>query len=158
MKILKTMMALFLLITILAGCSTKTVTNDFAATVDRLNIKVRELERENEQLKKQLGTQNTPAPAITPTSTVANVPKPTAASTQKSASTSSGYQRIYDEYAKKIREKAPSVGITELAEIANEGVGKMAEYMYSAKGTDGQYATYESWAGKLMDVYMNNAR
>ena len=31
----------------------------------------------------------------------------------------------------------------------------MAQYMYSAKGTDGQYATYENWASKLYDVYIN---
>lgn len=77
-KTLLTLMTILIISTI--GCSTKTVTNDFAATVDRLNIKVRELERENEQLKKQLGTQNTPAPAITPTSTAASIPKPATAS------------------------------------------------------------------------------
>ena len=34
----------------------------------------------------------------------------------------------------------------------------MAQYMYSAYGVDGQYSTYESWATKLYDVYMNNCR
>lgn len=72
--------------------------------------------------------------------------------------TISKYEQIYNEYAKKIRDAAPNVSITELAEISNEGVSKMAEYMYSAKGTDGQYATYEKWSQKLMDVYMKEAR
>ena len=71
---------------------------------------------------------------------------------------SAGYQKIYDEYSKKIKASAPNASITELAEIANEGVLKMAEYMYSATGTDGQYATYESWGKKLMEVYMAEAR
>lgn len=71
---------------------------------------------------------------------------------------SSTYETIYNEYAQKIRDAAPTSSISELAEIANEGVSKMAEYMWSAKGVDGQYATYEEWAGKLMDVYMSEAR
>lgn len=70
----------------------------------------------------------------------------------------SKYETIYNEYAQKIRDAAPTSSISELAEIANEGVGKMAEYMWTAKGTDGQYATYEEWSGKLMDVYMSEAR
>lgn len=70
----------------------------------------------------------------------------------------SKYETIYNEYAQKIRDAAPSSSISELAEIANEGVTKMAEYMWTAKGTDGQYSTYEEWAGKLMDVYMSEAQ
>lgn len=70
----------------------------------------------------------------------------------------STYETIYNEYAQKIRDAAPTSSVSELAEIANEGVSKMAEYMWSAKGVDGQYATYEEWAGKLMDVYMSEAR
>lgn len=70
----------------------------------------------------------------------------------------SKYETIYNEYAQKIRDAAPSSSISELAEIANEGVGKMAEYMWTAKGTDGQYSTYEEWANKLLDVYMSEAR
>ena len=42
----------------------------------------------------------------------------------------------------------------ECAELSTEGMTKMASYMYKAKGTDGQMATYEEWAGKLTDVYM----
>lgn len=72
--------------------------------------------------------------------------------------TVSKYEQIYNEYAQKIKDAAPTSSITELAELSNEGVSKMAEYMLTAKGTDGQYATYEEWAGKLMDVYMNEAR
>jgi len=43
----------------------------------------------------------------------------------------------------------------ECAELSNEGVSEMADYMFRAKGTDGQMATYEEWAKKLMDVYMS---
>ena len=45
-----------------------------------------------------------------------------------------------------------------MATICNEGVTKMAQYMYSASGTDGQYATYQSWVDKLYNVYINNCR
>ena len=45
-----------------------------------------------------------------------------------------------------------------MANILNEGVTKMAQYMYSASGTDGQYATYQSWVDKLFTVYMNECR
>lgn len=78
---------------------------------------------------------------------------------QDSAVTSSaGYQAIYDEYAARLRNECPSLAITECAELSNEGVSKMAEYMFKAKGTDGQYETYQTWAGKLTEVYMAEAR
>lgn len=70
----------------------------------------------------------------------------------------SGYQAIYDEYSARLQNECPTLSITECAELSNEGVSKMAEYMYKAKGTDGQYATYETWAGKLMDVYLSSAQ
>ena len=73
-------------------------------------------------------------------------------------STVRGYQQIYDEYAEKLRKAGPTSSITEMAEICNDSVYEMARYMYSAKGTEGQYATYESWAEKLFDVYMNEVR
>lgn len=73
-------------------------------------------------------------------------------------STVRGYQQIYDEYAEKLRKAGPTSSIIEMAEICNDGVYEMARYMYSAKGTEGQYATYESWAEKLFDVYMNEVR
>ena len=69
-----------------------------------------------------------------------------------------GYQAIYDEYSARLQNECPTLSITECAELSNEGVSKMAEYMYKASGTDGQYATYETWAGKLMDVYMASAQ
>ena len=72
--------------------------------------------------------------------------------------TSSGYQEIYDKWAAEIKLKAPDVSTMELAEITNEGVAEMATYMYKAKGKDGQYETYEKWAGELMDLYMAEAR
>jgi len=69
-----------------------------------------------------------------------------------------GYQAIYDEYSARLTDECPSLAMTECAELSNEGVMKMAEYMYKAKGTDGQMATYEEWAGKLMDVYMESVQ
>lgn len=75
-----------------------------------------------------------------------------------SAKVVSKYETIYNEYSKKIKDAAPTSSVSELADIANEGVGKMADYMLTAKGTDGQYSTYEKWSSKLMDVYMNEAR
>ena len=68
------------------------------------------------------------------------------------------YQQIYDEYSQKLRVAGPTSSINEMAEIVNEGVMKMAEYMYSASGTDGQYQTYQEWSGKLYDVYLNECR
>lgn len=69
-----------------------------------------------------------------------------------------GYQAIYDEYSARLTAECPNLAMTECAELSNEGVMKMAEYMYKAKGTDGQMATYEEWAGKLMDVYMSSVQ
>jgi len=69
-----------------------------------------------------------------------------------------GYQEIYDEYAARLKAECPTLAMTECAELSNEGVAEMAKYMYSAKGTDGQYQTYEEWSGKLMDIYMQEAR
>lgn len=73
-------------------------------------------------------------------------------------STSYGYQKIYNEYSQKLVNAGPTSSITEMANILAEGTTKMAQYMYSAKGTDGQYATYQSWVDKLYNVYMNNCR
>lgn len=79
-------------------------------------------------------------------------------STNNSVPQVSRYETIYNDYSNRLRSECPSLSITECAEIANEGVSKMAEYMYSASGTEGQYATYESWATKLYDVYLESAR
>lgn len=68
------------------------------------------------------------------------------------------YQQIYNEYSQKLINAGPTSSINEMAKICNEGVSKMAQYMYSASGTDGQYATYQSWVDKLYDVYINNCR
>lgn len=69
-----------------------------------------------------------------------------------------GYQAIYDEYSARIQNECPTLSMGECAELTNEGVSEMAEYMYRASGTDGQYATYETWAGDLMDVYMSSVQ
>lgn len=111
--------------------------------------------------------ENSTAPSASKDTTKQAEPKPTESKSEKSSTDKtkahsaqgvSKYETIYNEYAQKIRDAAPTSSISELAEIANEGVGKMAEYMWTAKGTDGQYATYEEWSGKLMDVYMSEAR
>lgn len=68
------------------------------------------------------------------------------------------YQQIYNEYSQKLKSAGPTSSINEMANILNEGVTKMAQYMYSASGTDGQYATYQSWVDKLFTVYMNECR
>ncbi len=91
----------------------------------------------------------------------------------------SKYQSILNEYSTKLKNRTPSL-ITEykneaskntsglnglaticnnkvsvLAGISNEGIGKMAEIYY--KYGSGKYSKYESWAGKLQDVYMKEA-
>lgn len=68
-----------------------------------------------------------------------------------------GYEDIYNEYSERLRNECPNLALTECAELANEGVGKMASYMWSAKGTDGQYNTYQEWATKLYNVYLEAA-
>lgn len=112
-------------------------------------------------------SESSPAPSASKDTTKQAESKPTESKPERSSAAKtnapsaqgvSKYKTIYNEYAQKIRDAAPTSSISELAEIANEGVGKMAEYMWTAKGTDGQYATYEEWSGKLMDVYMSEAR
>lgn len=112
-------------------------------------------------------SENSTAPSASKDTTKQAESKPTESKPERSSAAKtnapsaqgvSKYETIYNEYAQKIRDAAPTSSISELAEIANEGVGKMAEYMWTAKGTDGQYATYEEWSGKLMDVYMSEAR
>lgn len=57
-----------------------------------------------------------------------------------------------------LENECPTLSMSECAELSNEGVSEMADYMYRASGTDGQYETYETWAGKLCDVYMESVR
>lgn len=73
---------------------------------------------------------------------------------EKPVQSARGYQEIHNEYSARLNAECPSLSMTECAELSNEGVAEMAKYMYRASGTDGQYATYEEWAGKLMDVYL----
>lgn len=75
-----------------------------------------------------------------------------------SIDSNSGYQAIYDEYSARLQNECPVLSVIECAELSNEGISKMAEYMYTAKGTDGQYATYETWGQKLTDVYLASAQ
>ncbi len=107
--------------------------------------------------KPQTSTPTTTKPQTsTPTTTRPQTSTPT--TTRPQTTTLKNYEEIYDEYSKKLIEAGPTSSIREMAEITNEGIGKMAEYMYSAKGTDGQYATYEKWASKLQEIYLNNCR
>lgn len=69
-----------------------------------------------------------------------------------------GYEKIYNDYSEKLKRECPTLSMKECAEISNEGLSKMAEYMQSTSGIDGQYATYEKWGEKLIDVYTEEAR
>jgi len=60
------------------------------------------------------------------------------------------YEQIYNEYANRLRNECPNLSVLECAEISNEGVQKMAEYMYSASGKNVQYSTYEEWGKNYM--------
>ncbi len=92
----------------------------------------------------------------------------------------SSYDDIYKEYKQKIIAATPALveeykreaasnsdgleglaticnnKVSELAEINNEGVSEMADFML--KNGSGNYSEYEDWAGKLMDVYMEEAQ
>lgn len=68
------------------------------------------------------------------------------------------YQAIYDEYSARLQNECPNLSMNECAELSNEGVTEMARYMYTAKGKDGQYGTYEEWSQKLYDVYMSSVQ
>ena len=105
-------------------------------------------------------TINVPATeAKTPKETSsAESPAPAEETPAEVVEPSGGYQEIYDTYSARLQNECPTLSVMECAEVSNEGVRKMAEYMYSASGTDGQMETYNSWAAKLMDVYMAEAR
>lgn len=94
--------------------------------------------------------QQTPAPETQQQSPAPQQPAPQV--------TTNNYESIYNTYAARLRAECPTLSMMECAEVSNEGILKMAEYMYTAKGTEGQYATYEQWAGKLQEVYLAEAR
>ncbi len=93
-------------------------------------------------------------------------------STENEASgNGSGYEDIFNTYEQKLKDKTQTLledyknesagadintkadlvmkKVEMLAELSNEGVEKMASYMFSHGDADG----YEKWAGKLYDVY-----
>lgn len=70
---------------------------------------------------------------------------------KQTTTTTSGYESIYNTYAAKLNSYSGS-SINDLAVICDEGVSKMAEY-YCNHG--GSYSTYNSWATKLQNVYLN---
>ena len=89
------------------------------------------------------------------------------------------YEMIYEEYSALIRNSAPRIAasyaeevqgksydidtlaricndkVSELAQITNEGTGKMASYMWQEGG---DYQVYNEWANKLNSVYIEEAR
>lgn len=89
------------------------------------------------------------------------------------------YQTILDEYTQKLREATPLLieeyneaaksnedgltglarlcneKVTELAVISNEGIQKMASYYFNHGS--GSYEEYSEWAGKVQDVYLEEA-
>ena len=91
----------------------------------------------------------------------------------------SSYEDILNDYSKKLREATPVLieeynkeaeanqdgleGLaklstektSELAKISNDGIQEMAKLYY--KQDSGKYEEYENWAGKLQDVYMEEA-
>lgn len=95
-------------------------------------------------------------------------------------SVSASYQAVLDTYSKKLKAATPGLiaeynkeaanntggieglaslsnnKISELAEIANEGISEMAEVMLNFGS--GSYSEYEEWAGKLQDVYLEEAK
>lgn len=97
-----------------------------------------------------------PEPTTEPEPTAEPAPEVTTETPAVDAS--GGYQAIFDVYSARLQNECPALSIMECAELNNEGVSQMAEYMYKASGTDGQYATYETWASQLMDVYMASAQ
>lgn len=96
-----------------------------------------------------------------------------------SAKNGKTYKSILDEYTVKLRNATPGLvkeykeearkntnGLTglaeicnnkiqELAEISTDGITEMAKLMYTTGS--GKYSEYEEWAGKLQDVYMDEA-
>lgn len=82
----------------------------------------------------------------------------TTTSTPSTNITLKNYQQIYNEYSQKLISAGPTSSISEMAKICNEGIAKMAQYMHSASGTDGQYDTYQSWVDRLYEVYTDNCR
>lgn len=111
--------------------------------------------------KKQTTSSTTPSASSSSSSNYSNKSSNSnsnSSTTSKSSTTIQGYQQIYNEYSQKLIQAGPTSSINEMAQICNEGVSKMARYMYSASGTDGQYSTYQSWVSKLYDVYTSNCR
>jgi len=150
---------------------------DEGATQEELDEMSRQQEETREREGEQQGDEDTTPPAGDAGSTTPppannqqpsgnnnqNVTPPAGSGPSGSGSSSAGsattgYKAIYDTYAARLRAECPSLSVTECAVIANEGVTKMAEYMWRASGTDGQMTTYEHWAGRLMEVYMQSAR
>lgn len=120
---------------------------------------IKELKDLEKEISEKIVEENKSAESevIAPTPSVKNKP-PKSEEKAPAPSTTNTYEKILNQYTAKLKRECPTLSMMECAEISNEGMVKMAEYMYTAKGTDGQYATYEKWAGKLIEVYMQEAR
>lgn len=118
--------------------------------------------------------QPAPEPAQEPAKEQQSEPQPA----QRQQVQADTYESILDNYSNRLREAAPRLAseftaesegvgniqelaklsnekVSALAEISNEGVTKMAEVMYRDHD---DYATYEGWAQKLTDVYMDQGK
>ena len=103
--------------------------------------------------------------------------QPTEPALTEAPSANSSYERILKDYTQKMKDALPglvsslcteSAGVSDieqlavicndkvedLAKICNEGIEEMAELMLS---NGDAYDVYEKWAGKLMDVYTDDA-
>lgn len=172
--------------TVTGDSSTAPVDDKYSSESERENNVIEE-EPENgpteADAKVSISPQNTEK-SNTPKETT---PKETTPAAQKETSSpqtpaqtqkpSTSYQAIFDTYSAKIKAATPgivqeyineSAGISDittlaelsnakvqkLAAISNDGIVEMAQLMYD---TNGSYSEYESWAGKLTDVYMEEA-
>ncbi len=133
-----------------------------------------------EQAETQSAKDEMPAPAEQPANDDSVPPeKGPEQSKEPKKSAEEAYQEILDAYSAKLQDATPGLieeykaeaanntagldglakisneKIEKLAMINNEGVQKMADIMFTMGS--GSYEEYESWAGKLMDVYMDEA-
>lgn len=137
-------------------------------------------EYEKEQVEEETSEAESSAAESAPEESSVSEPQSESESSSEGGSNAeSSYQAILDEYSAIIRETTPALveeynaeaegntegieglaklsneKVSELAEISNEGIREMAKVYYK-KGSGG-YSEYEEWAGKLMDVYLEEA-
>lgn len=126
-------------------------------------------------------SSTTPAADTAATTTpAASTSAASTAAEQADASDESTYQGILDEYTAKLQEATPALideynteaatntdgvqglaticqaKVTKLAGISTEGTTKMARLLYTSGS--GSTSEYQEWAGKLSDVYTEEAQ